>query len=72
MPLANSRKGGFPRRVAASIDDLAFDAATQQVVVADPVSRAVVVLDALTLTDELNSPIELDGVPVSVEVMDLR
>jgi DNA-binding beta-propeller fold protein YncE len=64
--------GGFPRHVAASIDDLAFDPATQQIVVADPVSRAVVVLDALTLTDELNSPIELDGVPVSVEVMDLR
>jgi DNA-binding beta-propeller fold protein YncE len=64
--------GGFPRRIGDSVADLAFDPATQQLVAADAAAREIVVLDALTLTDELNSPISLDGVPVSVEVMDLR
>jgi hypothetical protein len=67
-----SLTGGFPRRIGNSVVDLAFDPATQQLVAADSAARVVIVLDALTLTDELDSPIELDGFPVSVEVMDLR
>jgi hypothetical protein len=63
---------GFPRRIGDSVVDLAFDLATQQLVAADAVARQVVVLDALTLDEELDSPIDLDGAPVSVEVMDLR
>ncbi len=67
-----SLTGGFPRRIADSVVDLAFDPATQQLVAADSAAREVIVLDALTLTNELNSPIALDAFPVSVEVIDLR
>ncbi|HEY7460519.1 MAG TPA: hypothetical protein VIC59_01415 [Gemmatimonadota bacterium] len=67
-----SLTGGFPRRIGDSIVDLAFDPATQQLLAADASAREVIVRDALTLNAVLDSPIELQGVPVSVEAIDLR
>ena len=67
-----SLMGGFPRRIAASIADLAFDPETERLFAADSAAAEIVVLDALTLQDEPGSPLPLEGSPISVEVLDLR
>lgn len=69
---AFSLSGGFPRTVAASVADLAFDPETQQLFAADSVANEIVVLDAATVAEEADSPIEVGGAPVSVEIIDLE
>lgn len=63
---------GFPRDVAESASDLAFEPQTQRLVVADSARGRLVVLDGLTLDEEADSPVQVEGSPVSVEVLDLR
>jgi DNA-binding beta-propeller fold protein YncE len=67
-----SLTGGFPRQIAQSVVDLAFDPETERLFAADFSAEEVVVLDALTLDDEPDSPIELEGRPVSVEILNLE
>lgn len=66
-----SLAAGFPRDVAGSLSDLAYEAGTQRLVVADSAARRLIVLDGLTLEEERDSPVRFDGAPVSVEVLDL-
>ncbi|MFN2432322.1 MAG: hypothetical protein ABR599_05805 [Gemmatimonadota bacterium] len=65
-------RGGFPRRVADSIADLGVDPVTEQLFVADSAAGEVRVLDSQTLQEVADSPLRLDGLPVSVEPVDLR
>jgi DNA-binding beta-propeller fold protein YncE len=67
-----SLQGGFPRTIAESVADLAFDPETERLFAADSAEGEVVVLDAVTLEDEADSPIPVGGRPVSVEILDLR
>jgi DNA-binding beta-propeller fold protein YncE len=67
-----SPTASFPRTVATSISDLAFDPVTDRLFVADAGTARIVVLDAVTLDEVRDSPVRLGGVPVSVDVIDLR